>query len=219
MNPMNAEASNTEMLSYMKHLQLVNCLFTIVEFEDETYQVVFRKNRIKISLDADNYKVVTLENQRTAYEATIQDGFALIEETVGSIDHRPHFHVDWADEMSLPTLHFQRPPVRITRTYEKGQAIELGFECVKRYHVIYQDGVEAHFDQRANNGYAFSFSTGFYGSFHKDPDDSYTLNFKGDRLKRGENDWNAQSKFIISRSKYTGNLLLILQDHATVDLK
>jgi len=45
------------------------------------------------------------------------------------------------------------------------------------------------------------------------------LKFKGDKLKPGEDDLKSQSKFIVSRSKYTGKLLLFLQENATVILK
>jgi hypothetical protein len=42
------------------------------------------------------------------------------------------------------------------------------------------------------------------------------LRFRGDRLKPSEDALHSQSKSIVSRSEYSGNLLLILQDAATV---
>lgn len=52
-----------------------------------------------------------------------------------------------------------------------------------------------------------------------DDDDSYTIKFKGDRLDPSEEAYHSQSKFVVSRSKYSGNLLLVLQDDARVHLR
>ena len=76
--------------------------------------------------------------------------------------------------------------------------------------------IHAVFNRRKDTGFDFSFSTGFYGSFWNDEDGSYTLKFKGDRLAKGEDDLHSQSKFIVSRSKYSGMLQLILTENATV---
>ncbi len=109
-------------------------------------------------------------------------------------------------------------PLALSRRYKVGQTIELGLEDVPQYQVVYDDGVEAVFTSDGSRDFSFSFSTGFYGTFHKEPDDSFTLRFKGDRLKPEEEGIASQSKFIVSRSKYTGNLLLVFQEGATVSL-
>ena len=96
--------------------------------------------------------------------------------------------------------------------------IELGLEDISEYHVVYRDGVEASFRRRDVGGFDFSFSTGFNGSFWKEPDDSYTLKFKGELLEPTEEAARSRSKFIVSRSKYSGYLLLILEEDATVSL-
>jgi hypothetical protein len=108
--------------------------------------------------------------------------------------------------------------VKVERRYEKGQAIELGLEDVSEYRVVYRDGVEASFRHRDEGGFDFSFSTGFQGSFWKEPDESVTLKFKGDLLEPTAEAERSRSKFIVSRSKYSGNLILILEDAATVSL-
>ena len=131
--------------------------------------------------------------------------------------HEKYFSVHW-DEVSLPELKLTAEPTRVERWYEKGQSIEFGLEDVSEYKVVYRDGVKADFRRREAGGFDFSFSTGFEGSFWKDPDGSYTLKFKGELLEPTEEAERSRSKFIVSRSKYSGNLILILEDDATVTL-
>ena len=126
--------------------------------------------------------------------------------------------VDWEDAMSHPQLTFHVTPREVVRRYVRGQSIELGLIESDTYRVVYQDGVEAEFRRTGEAAFSFEFSTGFRGSFWKDPDGSYTISFRGDRLDDQDEDQKSQSKFIISRCKYSGNLLLILQDDATVYL-
>lgn len=198
---------------------LVNCDSTLIVYEDKIFEVTYRDNRIRISLDHDNYVVVQLKNQQVSYKSTILGGYALSEKMSGEVGYSKYFSIDWEEELFTPEVYFERPPERITRNYGRGQWIELGIEDISTYHVTYRDGVEADFNRSKDKGFAFSFSTGFYGSFREEPDGSYILTFKGDRLKPGEDDYRSQSKFIFSRSKYTGKPLLILQDEAIVALR
>ncbi len=218
MEPATSKPGSDDTPSRIPKIHLVPCETTQITMNDATYQVAFRDNQIRIARDPDNYTLITLKNQQVSYKSTILGGFALSEEMKGDMDYRKDFVLDWEDDMSCPELLFIRPPRRITRKYARGQSVELEIEPVSRYHVAYRDGVTADFNRGANNDFTFSFSTGFYGSFKRVPDESYTLNFKGDRLKPGEDDYRSISKFIFSRSKYTGNLLLIPQDDATVSL-
>jgi len=202
----------------LTRLLLLDCVATTIEFEDVAFLIVFDNNSIRISRNKDNFTVIKLINQQVSYKATILGGFALEEKKNGEIDYMKYFLVNWDDDMSIPELHFRKAPRMVTRQYKVGQKIELGIEDIKKYRVAYRDGVEARFERENSNGFKFSFSTGFYGMFWKDPDGAYNLKFWGDRLKPGEDDYRSQSKFIVSRSKFTGNMLLILQDNAMVDL-
>jgi hypothetical protein len=134
----------------------------------------------------------------------------------GDIDFGRHFSVNWESELVIPELEFLKPPRALSRRYAADQAIELGLEDVPRYEVVYDDGVEATFIREGTRDFSFKFSTGFYGTFHKEDDESFTLRFKGDRLKEEEESVNSQSKFRVSRSKFTGNLLLMFREGATV---
>ncbi|MCP5104889.1 MAG: hypothetical protein GY950_15995 [bacterium] len=200
-------------------LSILNCFNTIITFGDDQYEVIYCDNEITISHDSKNYVVVKLKNQQVPYKATILGGFAFSEEITGTIAYKQYFNINWEDEYSVPELAFKQKPTRIEREYEKGRKIELGIEDVSRYHVIYQDNVCADFTRTGDGDYDFHFSTGFYGSIHKETDDSHTIRFKGNRLDAEEDGYNSESKFIITRSKYTGNLLLILQDKAKVLLE
>lgn len=195
---------------------LVPNVRTTIAFDDTAYEVSTAPQSVTIRVDADNAVTISPKNQRTSLEASITGGLVLIEEVTGQVNYKRDFLLSWDDEDRLPELRFQRPPNEIVRSYSRGQSIELGLEDVASYRVRYRDGIEASFERTGPEGFKFSFSTGFYGSFWKEPDDSYTLKFKGDRLAPGEDAERSQSKFIISRSKHSGNLLLILQEDASV---
>jgi len=197
---------------------LVKCLGTTLQFEDQSFEVSYSDDQITVSRDAENKIVVRQKSGLFESESSIEGGVVLAEEQKGSLDYARCFSIDW-DEVSLPELRFLVPPVKIERRYDKGHSIELGLEDVSEYQVLYGDGVEATFKRGDRGGFEFSFSTGFYGSFWKDADESYTLKFRGDRLEPSEDAYRSQSKFLVSRSKYSGNLLLILQDAATVCLR
>ena len=196
-------------------IHLVNCLGTRLEFEDQSFEVSYTDDQITISRDAENLVVVRQKSGLFESESSIEGGVVLAEEQKGNLDYARCLSIDW-DEVSLPELRFLAAPLKVERRYDKGHSIELGLEDVSEYQVRYRDGVQATFKRSDRDGFEFSFSTGFYGSFWKDADESYTLKFKGDRLEPTEDDFRSQSKFIVSRSKYSGNLTLILEDDATV---
>jgi len=203
----------------MKSIPLVNCRATRLVFSGQTFDITRSRNRIKLSIDPDNYVVIGLKDRQVPYKATILGSFILSqEERKGLIDYSKYMSIHWEDDHSIPELFFIETPREIIRTYDKGKYIELGVEDVSLYQVTYGDGVKADFERQDERSFKFSFSTGFYGSFTEQADGSYTLTFKGDRLEPGEDDYSSQSKFIVSRSKLTGKLLLILQDDATVCL-
>ncbi len=201
------------------NLPLLNCFATRIGFEDAEYEIIYCSSAIKIALNEENYAVVTLKNQQVPYKATILGGFALQIQKAGHIEYPHHFNIVWLDEWSTPELIFYKNPVKILREYEKLQKIELGIEDFSQYNVVYADGVTADFTRTAPGAYEFSFSTGFHGSFVKETDGTHTVRFKGMPIEKDEDKYNSESKFIISRSKYTNNLLLILQDKATVTLR
>ncbi|MCP4896890.1 MAG: hypothetical protein GY906_07930 [bacterium] len=202
----------------IRSVRLPTCEATILTFNPKTFRVTYKDNRIRILADEDNYVTIGQKDQHVAYKAQLLGGMVLEEERKGNVAFEENFFIDWEDEMDLPTLMLNQPATDIVREYVRGQRIELATEDVSEYHVVYGDGVEANFE-RIDNGFDFSFSTGFYGSFWKEADDSYTIRFKGDRLKPTEEAYHSQSKFVVSRSKFSGNLLLVLQDEATVHLR
>lgn len=202
----------------MKHVTLVSCKRTTITMSDRTYEVIYRDNMIRISENDNSYSMIRLKSQQVAYKATILGSIVLEEKKKGGINFQRHFTVNWENEVSFPELEFRETPRALSRRYTTGQSIELGLEKLPQYQVVYDDGVEAVFTRDGSRDYSFNFSTGLYGTFHKEPDDSFTLRFKGDRLKGDEEGYASQSKFIVSRSKYTGNLLLIFQEGATVSL-
>ena len=203
----------------MKRLLLLPCFSAHIEFTDIAFDVVQCDAELTISIDEDNYIVVTLVNQQVAYKANILGGFSFSEEVHGEIDYKNYLRIEWPDDQSVPDLVFNIPPVSVNRNYQKGQKIELGIEEVSSYHVVYRDNVTADFIRTGDQAYDFSFSTGFRGNIWKEPDGSHLIRFKGIRLDADEDGYISESKFIISRSKYTDNLILILQDDATVYLK
>jgi hypothetical protein len=202
----------------LESIRLVSCQGTTLEFDDARFEVSYAGDTITITGDGENETRIRQKSGLFESESSIEGGVVLVEEKKGDLDYGRYLTVDW-DDVSLPELKLSSPAKRIERRYEEGQAIELGLEDVSEYQVRYRDGVEASFTRREAGGFDFTFSTGFYGSFWQDPDGSYTLKFKGDRLDPSEEADRSQSKFIVSRSKYSGNLLLVLQDQATVVVK
>jgi len=198
-----------------ERIHIVDAVSTRISYVDTSFDVSFDGNEVIIAGPSGQI-VLRQKNQQVAYKATLLGGLVLAEERQGDIAYDAYFFVDWEEEFAVPELQFKRPPERISRAYRAGQQIELGVEQASLYCVRYSDGVEARFVRREAKAFDFSFSTGFYGSFRHDDDGSYTLQFKGDRLVKGEDDLHSQSKFVVSRSKYSGMLLLILQDDATV---
>jgi hypothetical protein len=202
----------------LQGIHLVSCEGTTIAFDEARFAVTRGDNSVTIAADDANQVTITLDSQEVAYESRFARESLLSEDKKGDIDFSPFFVIAWEDELSHPEVRFKVPPSEVVRTYVQGQGIELGLEDVNSYRVLYRDGVEAVFERKKAKGFDFSFSTGFRGSFWKDPDGSYTVKFKGDRLKPTEEAYRSQSKFIVSRSKYSGNLLLVLEDDATVHL-
>jgi hypothetical protein len=202
----------------LRGIRLVDCGGTTIRYGEESYDVEFRDHEVHIARDADNCAVMTLDSLEVPYESRIGEEASQTVRTRGHVDYSRHFSVAWDDDLSLPEIRFLEPPTEVVRRYYRGQTIELGLNPVNEYRVEYVDGVEATFTRRPK-GFDFRFNTGFYGSFWREPDDSCVLKFKGDRLDPAEDAQRSQSKFIVSRSKYTGNLLLVLQDDATVHLQ
>jgi hypothetical protein len=203
----------------MKRLLLLPCFSAHIQFPKIAFDVVQCDVELTISIDEDNFAIVTLVNQQVAYTANILGGFSFAEKIHGEIDYKKYLRIEWPDDQSVPDLVFKVPPMSVCRQYQKGQKIELGIEEVTCYEVVYKDNVTAKFVRTDEQAYDFSFSTGFRGNLWKDPDGSHLIRFKGIRLDADEDGYTSESKFIISRSKYTNHLILILQDDATVYLK
>lgn len=189
-----------------------------LKFGAHCFEVNYQVDTVRIMQDEENFVIVHLKNQQVAYKARILGGFSLLEDKTGEIDYQSFFLVDWHDDAAVPGLVLRQKPDEIRRDYKKGEKIELGIEEVSGYRVEYRDRVIATFTQTGKDAFEFSFSSGFAGSLWKDSDGSHTIRFKGIRLDADEDGYNSESKFIISRSKYTDNLVLILQDDATVFL-
>jgi len=202
----------------LQQVHLVSDVTTRVAFDDAVFRIAIEGDEVRVVADDDNFATVRHRSLAVPLEAAIHAGEVIVEEQSGEIDYGRYFLVDWEDEMSLPQVTFHQPPSEVVRRYAVGQSIELGLEDVEHYRVVYRDGVEAVFEQTDDAAFRFEFSTGFKGRFWRDPDGSYTLRFHGGRLEDPEDARRSQSKFIVSRSKYSGNLLLILQDDATVYL-
>ena len=203
----------------MKKLLLLPCFSANIEFPTVTFHVVQCDEVLEISIDDDNYAIITLKNQQVAYKANILGSFSSVEKIVGEIDFKSYFRIDWEDDQTVPELVFRNPPTAVYREYQKGMKIELGIEAVDCYHVHYKDEVTADFIRTGPQAYDFCFSTGFAGNLWKEADGSQLIRFKGIRLDADEDGYTSESKFIISRSKYTDNLTLILQEDARVYLR
>lgn len=213
---MHSQNESKRSTTVMGNLPLTCCISTTLFFGDEYFEIIYCNSEITISKNSGNYAVIKLLNQQVPYKANILGGFAFDEEITGTIDYKPFFDIYWPDDVSLPEAEFQVTPDKIKREYDKGQKLEMGVEDVTRYHVIYQDEVTADIVYLEPGAYDFKFSTGLHGSFRKDPDGSHSIKFKGIRLDADEDGYNSESKFIFSRSKYTDNLILVMQDKATV---
>jgi hypothetical protein len=213
------DTKNASYQEKISNLPLLNCFATRLEFGEHHFEMIFCDDKIKISRDTENFALVTLKNQQVPYKANILGGFAFSEEIFGTIDFKSFFYFLWPDDHAVPEIEFFQKPSGIIREYAKGQKIELGIEDISRYHVIYHDGVTADFNRIDQNSWDFCFSTGFDGSFKTETDGTHSIRFKGIRLDADEDGYKSESKFIISRSRFTNNLLLILQDHATVLLQ
>ena len=197
-------------------LPLLDCFVTSVHFKGATFELIYCKSAIKIALDEENYAVLTLKNQQVYEEGDMHGSYAISSKKAGTIKYKDYFDIHWLDEISIPEMAFFQQPLKIVREYDKGQKIELGIEEVSQYRMTYQDGVAADFNRSGPGEYTFSFSTGFNGSFMKEEDGGHVIRFKGLPYDADEGNYTSESKFIISRSKYTNNLVLILQDKATV---
>jgi hypothetical protein len=203
---------------HFPNLPLLDCFPTTFQFEEQSYDIVYCDPEVRIAIDESNYAIITLKDQRVPYESAIMNGSSISVQKTGDIDYHQHLDVTWTDEKERPEVIFLKEPVKIIRKYQEGQRIELGIEDISRYHMEYQDGVTCDFDRVAPWTYNFSFSTGFYGSFKKEEDGSHTIRFKGLPMEPDDAGYVSESKFIITRSKYTNNLLLVLQDKAEVTL-
>jgi hypothetical protein len=197
---------------------LVRCESTVLTFDDRSFAITFRNGVIHIASDEGSTAEIRQLSQQVAYKSQILGGMVLHEHREGEVRYSTYFRIDWDEDEPLPSIWFRRRPIDIIRRYHEGQAIELGLEPVSTLRVTYRDGVEAIFERQNASGFRFSFTTGFYGSFWTEPDGSCLIKFRGDHLRPTEEPYDSQSKFIVSRSKYTGNLLLILQDNASVRL-
>ena len=193
---------------------------TELDFGLRRFRIQFDGERLRIELDPENFTLVQLKDQRVAYKVQLLGSIVLEEEITGTVEWQPFFRIEWEDGAAAPELIFTKPPTRVVRFYEKGQAIELGVEPATQYEVKYHDGVAALFARRKDNdGFDFNFSTGFNGSFWKESDGSWTMKFKGDRLSFEDDGKDAQSKFLVSRSKFTDNLMLYFWHDAQVTLR
>ncbi len=204
----------------IQRILLPLCQATEIDFGLKRFRMQFCGERLRIERDAENYTLINLKDQRVAYKVQLLGSIVLEEEVTGTVDWQSFFHIEWEDEAAAPEIVFDKPPTRIVRSYDKGQSIELGVEPATQYEVSYDDGVGALFARRADDrGFDFSFSTGFEGSFWKEDDGSWIIKFKGDRLSWEDDGKDAQSKFLVSRSKFTDNLMLYFWRAAKVTLR
>ncbi len=204
---------------FPERLSLVECQETSLVFDSAVFVLQACDDRVRITDGHQGEAILEKKNQQVPYKAVILGSVVLAEEITAPIDYARYFTIDWSDELAPPEVIFARSPTEIGRHYAKGGRIELGIENVGGYHILYADGVEADFDRTGDRAFGFAFNTGFYGSFEEIGDGAYTLTFKGDRLDPEEDELRSQSKFVISRSKYSGNLVLVLQEDAKVLLK
>jgi hypothetical protein len=202
----------------MKKLLLLPCFSSRINFSSVEFDVVQCDESLTIALDEANYVVITLKNQQVAYKSKIMGGFSFSEQVVGKCNYKSYFRIEWPDDQTVPELVFLKPPIAIQRKYHKGMNIEFGIEDVLKYRIIYQDKVTAEFRRINDQTYKYNYSTGFEGKLSIESDGSHIIRFKGVTALKGNDGHISESKFILSRSKYTDNLILILQDDATVYL-
>jgi len=212
------EQNNENTNQKAANLPLLACTASYAYYDKKKFEIIYCQSTIKISLDDANYAVITLKNQKVIDGETELGGFTPSVSSAGDIDYNHYFDIQWPEANSVPELVFFQRPDKIERYYDKQGKIELGIEKVSTYHVKYQDGVTADFVRNSTGKYTFSFSTGFAGSFMKEKDGSHTIRFKALPKDADEGVYLSESKFIITRSKYTNNLILILQDKAVVSL-
>ncbi len=203
----------------MNNIRLLNGCPTYVEFKGIKLEILYRNSIIKIFKNENNYSNISLKDQHVSYKARILGSYSLSEDKTGNLDYKKYFMIYWGDDQLIPELSFNKIPLKIWREYKKGHNIELGVEEISCYRIIYNDKVSADFIRKDAASYDFSFSTNFNGTIWKDPDGSHLIKFKGIRLDADKDGYNEESKFLISRSKYTDNLILILQDDASVYLE
>ncbi len=207
------------MSGVLQQIHLVPCEATILSFADVSFELRSQGQGIRIAGDGADFAEVHPENHSVPSESSVADGIISAGSRHGAIPYERYFLVDWEDHVAHPQVTFTVPPARVIRRFAEHGALELGLEDVTRYRVTYDDGVEAVIDRVGPASYRIVFSTGLTGAFWKDADGSYTMRFRGDRLGPSEEASRSQSKFIVSRCKYSGNLLLLLQEPASVALE
>jgi hypothetical protein len=203
----------------MKKLLLLPCFSSLINFSSVTFNVVQCDEILTISVDESNFAVISLKNQQVGYKSSLLGGFSFSEKIIGNCDYSSFFRIEWADDQAVPELVFQKPPINIQRQYLKGMNIEFGIEEVQRYQIIYRDEVTAEFIRINDRTFQYYFRTGACGELSIEADGSHIIRFKGATTDKHPDGNSSDSKFIMSRSKYTDNLILILQDDATVFLQ
>jgi hypothetical protein len=204
----------------LKALQLM-LLFDVpfyIKFAETEFSITYLGSQILIKIDDENYAKLEIENHQVSYKATILGGYNVKETKKGICNYKDYVRIDWQSDNENPEIKFLRFPDEVYRSYHKGGKVELGIENVSGYKAAYGDGTTANFIKRTNAAFDFEFSTGLEGSIWKDGDGTHTIKFKGVRQEADEDGYQSESKFIISRSKYTDNLILILQESAAVYL-
>ncbi len=207
------------MAGTLQQIRLMPCQTTVLQFEDAHFELRPQGAGLCIAGEGEGSVELHPENHSVPSECDVADLLVSAGAHGGAVPFERYFLVDWDDQLAPPQVTFTAAPARVVRRFAGGGALELGLEDVARYRVTYEDGVEAVVDRVGAASYRIVFSTGLTGAFWKDPDGSYTVRFRGDRLTADEEASRSQSKFIISRCKYSGNLLLLLQEPASVALE
>ena len=104
-----------------RRLLLLHCADVDLHYSQVNYRVRYCDSGVRISLDDDNYQIITLKNQQVSYKATILGGYSQEVEVVGSIEFKELFIVNWEDEKQVPELIFLQPPNEIRRKVPKGK--------------------------------------------------------------------------------------------------
>lgn len=206
------------MIGAMQQIRLVPCLSTLLHFADTSFELTPEGDGVRIA-GKGAAAVLRPESQAIPSEADVSESIILIGVGPGGSPFESYFMLDWEDHLAPPQVTFTSAPRQVVRRFGAGGALELGLEDVARYRVVYADGVEATIERAGPADYRIAFSTGLAGRFWRDPDGSYTIHFRGDVLPASEEPSRAQSKFIVSRCKFSGNLLLLFQEEAAVHLE